>query len=230
VLLHGVAADRHQLEVFWGVEADILAVDLPGHGDSKAPAGSVLKAAVNEIKALLKALGIKQYVLLGYSLGGFIALELLKNSLKPQGVILVSTAHSLPRKSLLRRIDVKKMMPLAERYKPFAEKLLDTYRRLRGQGQVVVENRLDLQATLSYLEELQDIDYLNACTACVCPALVIHGTGDMLVQPQQGEELAAALNHCEALYVKGADHINILNDARTLSVISDFMKRFNSDR
>jgi pimeloyl-ACP methyl ester carboxylesterase len=80
VLLHGVGHRRQA----WGAVLDrlaphreVIAVDLPGHGESPAlPAGvPVLAEMLGEVTALLDELGLDRPHIAGNSLGGRLALE-----------------------------------------------------------------------------------------------------------------------------------------------------------
>ncbi len=58
-------------------EADLLAVDLPGHGDSPGPAAETIPAAAQAVLDLLDSLGLRRPVIGGMSMGGGVALQLL---------------------------------------------------------------------------------------------------------------------------------------------------------
>jgi pimeloyl-ACP methyl ester carboxylesterase len=82
VLLHGIGHDRRG----WGpvtsllmAHRDLIAVDLPGHGDSALPERGGpcgVRELTDQVQALLIALGLRQPVLVGNSLGAAIALKL----------------------------------------------------------------------------------------------------------------------------------------------------------
>lgn len=83
VLLHGFLGDKHD----WFAVAEILAeqyycisVDLPGHGDSLNQALPMpgFEACCELIEQTVSKLGVEQYHLIGYSLGGRIALHLAR--------------------------------------------------------------------------------------------------------------------------------------------------------
>jgi pimeloyl-ACP methyl ester carboxylesterase len=81
VLLHPL---RAQLEYFIpllrhldGAQADVLAVDLPGHGQSSAPRADYTATYFTDaVEGFLDAAGIREAVLVGESIGGAIALAL----------------------------------------------------------------------------------------------------------------------------------------------------------
>ncbi|MCA9959060.1 MAG: alpha/beta hydrolase [Anaerolineales bacterium] len=98
LLIHGNSASgrtfRHQLESDLGRTHRLVAIDLPGHGDSDpAPDtdayGMPGYAAV--IAAAATALGIPDAVLVGWSLGGHIALETHSHLPQAKGFVIYGT-------------------------------------------------------------------------------------------------------------------------------------------
>jgi pimeloyl-ACP methyl ester carboxylesterase len=82
LLLHGIGTTRDD---FWALrpaleaEYDVLAVDLPGHGDSPALSEwPTIRAITDAIEADLDALGMGRVHVLGNSLGARITLELAR--------------------------------------------------------------------------------------------------------------------------------------------------------
>ena len=78
VLLHGIGLDRRSWDPVAPALArnfDVIAVDLPGFGDS-APGQADPKALAEAVAGLLTELGVTSPHLAGNSLGGWVALEL----------------------------------------------------------------------------------------------------------------------------------------------------------
>jgi pimeloyl-ACP methyl ester carboxylesterase len=74
----------------------LIAIDLPGHGDSPAadnPAEAYHPAelAAYCVAAIEQLAGTKPYVLIGVSLGTNIIAEMLAHSIKPEGIVLISS-------------------------------------------------------------------------------------------------------------------------------------------
>jgi len=82
VFVHGSGGDREdwraQLEGLSGV-ANIIAVELPGHGASDSPNGSSVAAHAECVTDLVEALGLKKVMVVGCSLGSAITLWLALN-------------------------------------------------------------------------------------------------------------------------------------------------------
>lgn len=103
VLLHGFGADgRIWAPLAEALAADwrVLAVDLPGHGGTRLPVSSPwdLKAVGRALALLLNELEHRDTLVLGYSLGGRIALHAaLEHSLQQRlrGLILVGVSAGI---------------------------------------------------------------------------------------------------------------------------------------
>ena len=76
VLLHGVGSDagiwQPQLDYF-GARRTVVAWNMPGFADSPPLSPLTWNGLVDSLERLLDARGLKQVVLLGHSLGGFVA-------------------------------------------------------------------------------------------------------------------------------------------------------------
>ncbi|MBA2540553.1 MAG: alpha/beta fold hydrolase, partial [Deltaproteobacteria bacterium] len=81
VLIHGLGSAR----TVWSLvtpelakKFDVLAVDLPGHGQTPWTAGTAMdpRALADSVRATLDALNVKRAHLVGNSLGGWVSLEL----------------------------------------------------------------------------------------------------------------------------------------------------------
>jgi pimeloyl-ACP methyl ester carboxylesterase len=101
VLLHGLGSWRHVWDPVMPALAerfDVIAVDLPGFGDSgQLPAGADARPAAlaTAVAALLDELGVTAPHIAGNSLGGWVALELARIR-QPASVTLLSPAGLSP--------------------------------------------------------------------------------------------------------------------------------------
>ncbi|TDQ40304.1 2-succinyl-6-hydroxy-2,4-cyclohexadiene-1-carboxylate synthase [Aureibacillus halotolerans] len=80
LLLHGFTASLEAWEPFvslWSQHARVVSVDLPGHGKTMVPADPSrvqVQSIAEDLCALLDALDIQEAIILGYSMGGRVAL------------------------------------------------------------------------------------------------------------------------------------------------------------
>ncbi|MEM9568427.1 MAG: alpha/beta hydrolase [Cyanobacteria bacterium P01_E01_bin.34] len=96
VMLHGHPGNGAAMAVFGetlGQDRWALAPDLRGYGASRITEPFELSVHLEDVDALLNRLGIGNCILLGWSLGGIVAMELaLQHPQRIKGLILVATA------------------------------------------------------------------------------------------------------------------------------------------
>jgi pimeloyl-[acyl-carrier protein] methyl ester esterase len=231
VLLHGWSLN---LRVWDGLVREfaanfrLIVIDLPGHGRSDWDPGASSPAAqawrVHETLAALT----ESYALVGWSLGGQLALDLA--SALPAGVqrlVLVATTPKFlaapgwrcgtPRPLLTRLIHrlhvegeraVRDFLALQVRGSApqTAERVLATlYEALRTQGAAC------LDALVSGLARLRDSDLRRALPLVRVPALVIAGQHDRIIHPAAVRALAAGLPDARYAQIAGAAHVPFLS-------------------
>lgn len=87
---HSLKTFKHQLEDKDLSQFNLIALDLPGHGDSEASETYSLDLFVNVLNDLVNHLDLENYILVGHSLGGHVVLHSL-NKLDPEGVFVFGT-------------------------------------------------------------------------------------------------------------------------------------------
>ena len=100
VLLHGLGFSKEVFDAQFESEAlkdyRLVAVDLPGHGESadatNAAATYCYSGFARAAEDLLEMLSVESCVVVGWSLGGHVALELAAQSSKVSGVLTMGTA------------------------------------------------------------------------------------------------------------------------------------------
>jgi len=97
VLIHGMGGRwQHWLETipFLSQHGRVLALDLPGFGNSELPADGIsLDGYADTVAALCRAVGVEQAVVLGHSMGGPIAVRFAtRHESRTEAMILVAGA------------------------------------------------------------------------------------------------------------------------------------------
>jgi pimeloyl-[acyl-carrier protein] methyl ester esterase len=231
VLLHGWSLN---LRVWDGLVRQLaphfrlIAIDLPGHGRSDWDPRAVTPAAqawrIHETLAPLS----ERYVLLGWSLGGQLALDLA--AALPAGVaglVLIATTPKFlvgpnwrcgtPRPLLAR---------LAHRLHADGERAVSDFLTQLARGsaprtaaRVASKLRRALsthgaarpEALASGLARLRDGDLRPALPLVRVPALVMAGQRDRIIRPAASRALAAALPQARYVEVAGAAHAPFLS-------------------
>lgn len=132
IMLHGLLGDRHDwAAVKAGLEdIDCLALDLPGHGENHHVQVGAFEAFHHWLSDTLMARGIHRYCLLGYSLGGRLALY--HASRQPAGLeaLWLESAHpGLPARERPARIAHDERWAVRFEQEPLANVLTDWYQQ-----------------------------------------------------------------------------------------------------
>lgn len=214
VLLHGWAMSSavftEALQVLAG-DFRVLAPDLRGHGASDPGDGCALEDFAGDLRQWLEGLGISGLDLLGWSLGGQVALRLAPLLGKGLGGLLLvaSTPCFTAREGWtagLPAVQVKAMARgLKRRYR---ETLDDFFARQFLAGEVSSGRLEEIRAfaapgegsvlpsratALAALETLQNVDLRGDLAEVEAPTLVLQGDGDRIIPPDAGRYLAAHL-------------------------------------
>src|SRR5687767_8966402 len=99
LLIHGSGVNaRCWIEQIHGVKAArVLALDLPGHGESEDVGPASIERHADVAAAFLSALGAARAIAVGHSLGGAVALALAaRHAAVVDGLVLLSTCARLP--------------------------------------------------------------------------------------------------------------------------------------
>ena len=257
VLLHGWGLNARVWDGLVGALCDryrTITVDLPGHGRSPwLPERSSLQAQAEQVRATLAPLA-DEYSLLGWSLGGQIALQLAAGQCAGD---LPHPAHAAPRRLVLIATTPRFLAgpdwphgAPAERLAAQAQGLLTDYRRtvseflelqVRGsadggaalaelRGALFSHGAGDIDSSLAALarglELLRDTDLRRSLADVIAPTLVIAGQYDRVTLPAASRALAAALPAARYVEIRRAAHAPFLSHLPQLcALLCDFLPR-----
>ena len=241
VLLHGAAGSwttwTPLLRAASGEGAplpNIVAVDLPGWGESPAPAGGIDIAPLTDaVRQVAEALGYERWVVVGHSLGGAIALDVAARFPdRTDAVLLVSPSGGAVLDAVRRPIHGGAGLPwfagmlLAMRVLaalgPVAGPLLRGLRRLGALRWLssplfAVPARVDGSVSAALADEIRPASFVAAARAAArydesvwrgirCPVRSVRGARDVFVGPNDGVELAALIPDFQETVVDEAGH------------------------
>lgn len=94
LFLHGNSLDAlsfsHQMNDPGLAEYRLIALDLPGHGKSFRNGHYSVPGLARIIAEFIEEIGLREFILVGHSLGGHVVLESLR-SLSPSGIMVIGT-------------------------------------------------------------------------------------------------------------------------------------------
>ncbi len=187
----------------------VIALDLPGHGDSNGSGADRIESFRDVVKAFLTAMGLDRVILVGHSMGGAIAQSFaLAHPEQLVGIVLVGTGARL-------RVHPKIFAGLREDPRG-AVGLIARSARAPGAPVEVVEQ--DAEAMMRTAVSVIEAD-LRACDAfdqmmqvqeISMPTLVICGTDDLMTPPKYAEYLHQQIKGSELVVISGASHMVML--------------------
>ncbi|MFQ5880169.1 MAG: alpha/beta fold hydrolase [Dehalococcoidia bacterium] len=207
----------------------ILAIDHRGHGDSDAPADDYhWRHFVDDLRALIAALGLQPPAAVGHSLGGAVAayceatapgtfsrLLLVDPIIFPQRRLLRPEDSSLARRTRHRRLQWASRQQVLESYRsrpPFntwRQDVLELYvqwgLRAHRQGGVVLKCRGDIEAQV--YESSTSLDTFERLPHVRCPTLVLRGDRSDAISPALAQRIATRLPYGRLATIPGAGHL-----------------------
>lgn len=225
VLLHGFPLDSRMwsstVALLPGVP--ILAVDAPGFGDSEALEDDEpsLDLYANAVVSSLNDAGVVRAVVVGLSMGGYVALSLAERH--PQvlaGLALLDTkAKADDDAGRQKRLDVAEAA-LGEQGSAAVAPMIDTLlgpTSHRDRSDLVEEMRAWLDAAppegIAWAQEAMAArpDRLDVLRTVQVPSLVLRGAEDTLSTAEDHARMAEALG-VDVVVVAGAGHMSALED------------------
>jgi pimeloyl-ACP methyl ester carboxylesterase len=237
-LFQGDVRDKHNLVLVHGAggshldwpaplrrlrEANVYALDLPGHGRSEGTGRSSIAAYRDFLFAFLDALGLERAAVVGHSMGGAIAIDFaLHYPDRLAGLILVGTGARL-------RVLPAILTGILSDFEATVDLVCDYAFGPSASEQL---KRLGRQRLLKTSPEVLHGDYA-ACDAfdvmerlgeVRCPTLVICGTADRLTPPKYSVYLYDHIPEAELVLVNAAGHMVMLEKPEVVTrAISKFI-------
>lgn len=204
VFIHGFGGDANG----WGMvqealsgEADTIALDLPGHGNStKTITDATLDGQAKLVAAVLDALGVGKAHLVGHSMGAAVALSLAiadpgrvasLTLLAPAGLgPQINDAYLTGFIAADKRRDMERVLQYLFADKTLASRALAEdvikYKRLDG-----VKDALSILHDGFIKDGVQSVSLRNGLEALTIPVAILWGASDEIIPPSQGDGLPA---------------------------------------
>lgn len=238
LLLHGFPHDRS----LWSAQlaapiegARLIAVDLPGFGESESASVPSLDAWADWTIALLDALEIKRAIIGGLSMGGYLAFAIWRrHPERVQGLILADTkAGADSDEARLKRVAMQGTA-LASGPGAIAEAMLPgmTGRTTRESNPEAVATldammrRASVGAIHDALDALRNRpDSTPTLATITVPTLILCGDEDALTPVAESMAMAAAIPDSQLALIPGAGHASCVEDPAAFSaLLSGFIR------
>ncbi len=227
ILVHGAWGTHHDWgRALLGLEwVNVLAFDLPGHGESGGSAKDSLADYAADVIALMDALKIERAYFAGHSMGGGIALMLaLDHAERAQGIALVCTGAKLSvHPDILRNIVTERDriidLLLSWMWNSDSDPALTAEHRAAMLAEDVVAAASDFQACDAF-------DVRGRLSAITVPTLIIGAGDDRMTPFKYSAYLHANIAHSTLIRVEGAPHMVIRSEPDLIAVlVGDWMDR-----
>lgn len=231
LFIHGFPLNRRawsgQVEAFMP-RFRVIVPDLRGFGESGSSEGAVTMGRfADDIRALIQHLGLGQVILVGHSMGGYIALAFAKAHPAPlRGLVLVGTKAGMdsPEAAKSRRASAAKVQregPLAL-VEAMAASMLSGPdaggRRVAAVRACMVPASTEgiTGALLGMAMRPDSWDVLDALRA---PTLVVAGAEDAVIPPGESEALAKAIPNAHLRLIPKAGHLVAVDQSAAFNVV-----------
>lgn len=229
LLIHGVGLRAEAWEPQMGLEAHVIAVDMPGHGESSPlPPGARLPDYVAWATRVIEALNLGPVNVAGHSMGSLIAAGLAIS--RPDMVSRVALLNAVHRRTPEARAAVLGRAaeiaagagsieaPLARWFTPdqaeIRGKVADWLRSVSQQGYAAAY-RAFAEGDSVYADRLGEIR---------CPALVLTGDGDPNSTPAMTRTMAGMVHRGQAVIIPGHRHmVNLTAPREVCQALRDWL-------
>ncbi len=233
VLVHGYPLDHSiwdQAAPLLEADFDVILPDLRGFGNSEImEADHSIIGYASDLAGLLNHLKVRRAVLVGHSMGGYVALAFAREYPdRVAGLALVSSqmAPDTPERKAGRYATAKRV--LAEGPGAVVDDLtpkLSADAAVQDFVRALMSRQRPL-AIASALEAMADRpDSTNILQALKLPVAIVHGTDDKLIPVDRGREMKAALPAASYVELTGVGHMPMMEDPRA---VADALRIFRS--
>lgn len=220
-LIHGFPLDR----TLWATQvrgladiARVIAPDLRGFGESGLPSGAVtMDTYADDLRGLLDALGVKNAVIAGLSMGGYIAFAFYcKNAHRVRGLVLADTKAGPDSPEGKKGRDDNATLARAQGAGAVGDKMMPkmlTPKTAAARADIVnaaraMMARQSVEGVVRALEAMRDRpDSTPTLAEITVPTLVLTGAEDTLIPPKEAEAMRDAIRGARLVSIPGAAHL-----------------------
>lgn len=207
LLVHGFPLDRR----LWAAQVDALAEDyrvitpdLRGFGESEAPTGPYpMDLLAEDMRALLRELGIEQVILVGLSMGGYVSLAFWRLYPNVVRALVLADTRAAPdtpegkqnRQDMIQRVQSEGVEPIAEE---MLSNVLSNVTLADNTDAVQQARRMmtgaSVEGIVGALQGMMERpDSRPTLPGIAVPTLIVVGEDDTLTPPSEAEAMRDAI-------------------------------------
>lgn len=235
--LHGLTADHTMFEpqiTFFEKDFNIIAWDAPAHGQSRPYDRFNYENAANGMKQILDEYGISKVILIGQSMGGFIAQAFICRY--PDFVSAFVAIDSTPYGDYYSELDIFWLRQIEWMSKLFTEKILKSL--IVRQSAITKTGKKNMKEMIDRYDKAELCQLMGAGYACFlndnrelhisCPVLLIAAEKDKTGKVKSYNREWAKRNGFPIVWIPNARHnSNVDNPVVVNDNIMNFIKALN---
>jgi pimeloyl-ACP methyl ester carboxylesterase len=221
----------------------VIAVDLRGHGDSSnAEAGHTIPHYARDLQRFIEALGLEQPVLLGWSMGAFVAFDYIRQfgTGAISGLIVCDEAASDFKWDGFEHgfLDLAELHSLMsdvqeDRESVWRQLVAEMFHSEQPQSDVewmVAEcMKLPIGGLSSILFDQSVQDYRESVAAIDVPTLICWGRHDAITPVTGASDLKERIPHAEVVLFRDSGHCPFLEESEKFNAtVDEFMARLDN--
>lgn len=235
VLLHSLATSRAiwaAQAAVWSSRFEVIALDLPGHGDAPARALGSFAEYATALREILDERGVARAAIVGLSLGGMVAQAFaLAYPERTRALVLAHTAARTPPEAVAvwterlatvnaGGVETQVAPTLARWFTPeFAAAAPHTVAWIAG-----LIRRTSVAGFLTAGHAIQRLDHVERLAALRAPTLVLTGARDPSISPDAARRLAAAIPGARFAMIDSAHLGNIEQPVAFTEHVAGFLE------
>ncbi len=204
LLLHGALGSQTQFQSLLPLleaDYDLFHFNFDGHGGVESTAPYTMALFVENTLNFLDQNGLAQVDVFGYSMGGYVALNLaLQNPERLGRILTLGTKFAWTPESAAREVKMLNPQKIAEKVPAFAQQLAQLHAPLAWEG--VVEKTAQMMLAMGEGQRLsmEDLGQIKQ------EVLIGLGSEDRMVTLEESEKAAEALTQGRLLSLAGQPH------------------------
>ncbi len=243
VLIHGFGGSKdtwNRVVAEWDDNYHVIAIDLPGHGDSvsQKTLSYTIADQTKRLNLFLKAKKINHFYLLGHSMGGAIALRYAANykdnlkalilidsmgmeHTKSDGVMLVEKSDKNPLYDVCTEERLHTLLAYSMHKPPYIPDIIK---------EALLQDKCDRKELekILYEDMYKDVNLSDAAKSIDISTLILWGEKDRMTHVDDARLFHTTIKGSELVILKETGHVPLLeNPEKTADVISRFIGQMN---
>ncbi|MEA2013743.1 MAG: alpha/beta hydrolase [Thermodesulfobacteriota bacterium] len=217
--IHGSGGDHSVWEGQWSAmedEFNIVAVDLPGHGQTGGGGEHAVARYSGWVKKTIEELGLRRPVLIGHSLGAAIVLELaIRYGDMLSGIVTLGGGAKMPVNPLVldgMRSDPSMIINFIPEF-AVAKK----HRARLGTLLIDILSRADKDVSYGDFIACDALDITGETGRIRIPTLLICGADDKMMPPRFSKYLEGQIPGARLVLIKETGHFAMMEDAKAVN-------------